>query len=1744
MRWSFLVLAGWLTCCGIAEFSTTAWGADSKPLTLNLRKRVEVAPEAKRWHTVTTPTAWQPEQTAIIICDMWDKHWCPNSTARVAEMAGRMNEVVKAARSRGVFIIHCPSDTMDFYKDSPQRKRAQAAPMVETKRPLERWCRIDPTREAPLPIDDTDGGCDCDQPVKNYRAWSRQIATIEIDGADAITDSDEAYRLMKSRGIENVVVMGVHTNMCVLGRPFSIRQLNYQGMNVALMRDMTDTMYNPSMKPFVSHFTGNDLVVEHIEKYWCPTITSSDFLGGKSFRFREDKRPHLVILAAEDEYRTEVTLPEFAGKYLGQDFQVSLVFENATNKYDLPGVPVVKDADVLLISVRRRPLPPEQLELVKKHVAAGKPVIGIRTASHAFSLRDAAPPAGLAAWPEIDREVIGGNYRGHTENATKGLIRVLAGANHPILTGVPTEEFTSGGTLYLNTPLDPKGTELMRGRVEGNNQQEPVAWTFTRPDGGRTFYTSLGHKDDFQQPAFQRLLLNAIYWGAGLKVPAGEVRVSTLVPPGTHDVSTTKGGVAKPLGAKDAAVQGAGRTGWTKLAVPGTWEQDARFAGDDGFAWYVCQVKIPESWKGRGSFLYVEKVDNACESFLNGVKVGVSGAMPPKYANGLENLHRYVIPDKNLRLGEVNTVAIRVFDAEGAGGFKGGAPQIIAGNEAIVLRGAWLFRTGDDLAWGDLAPATFAELRLEPFAEVVPAPEVSRFATVIRREVQQEALSPQQSMDHFKIPEDLAVDLVLSEPIVSQPLFLNFDERGRMWVMQYLQYPEPAGLTLLSKDQWWRAVYDKVPEPPPFGVKGKDKITIHEDTDGDGVYDKHKTFIDDLNIATAFVQGRGGLWVLNPPYLLFYPDKNGDDVPDGDPEVHLSGFGIEDTHSVISSLRWGPDGWLYGAQGSTVSAAVQLGKPAKGPAERPVPTVHSQGQNIWRYHPETRRYEIFSEGGGNAFGVEIDQAGRVFSGHNGGNTRGFHYMQGAYLQKGFSKHGPLSNPYSFGYFPAMEHHNVPRFTHEFIIYEGSGGSFGLPAAYQGKLFGAAAILNHVVISDVERVGSTFKTKDVGYAMDSSDTWFRPVDVKDGPDGGIYVADWYDGQLAHTANYQGGLDREHGRIYRLRAKNGAKPGGPVASLPMKSLGGMSSAELVEVLASPDRWHREAARRLLADRKDPAVIPALKQSLFATTGQLSLELLWGLSLSQGLDEATAMKALDHVEPQVRLWTVRLLADDRRLPSDFAARVASLAKTEPNLEVRSQFAASAKRLPPEQSLPILHGLMLHDEDLGDSRQPLMIWWGLEAAIEPGSRMSLNAIGPAATEGVTGKSPADQPANRSAVLSLFDDPGLWSRPLVQKEILPRLMRRFASTGQRADLAVCARLLKQSPSQEATKGLMQGFEEAFQGRSLSQVPPELVAALAAAGGGSLSLKVRQGDSAAIEEALLALSDEKTSAGKRAEYASLFGEVKQPGAVPILLATLAKTADDGLKGAILNSLQAYGDEQIVTAVLAQYGNFNEDVRSVAQSLLVSRQSWALALANAVDQGTVAAATLPLDTVRRMTIHRNEQLAGLIQKHWGSVEGATSAEMQQMMERYTSVLAGPGDPYPGKKLYMQLCGKCHTLHAIGGKIGPDLTTYKRDDVRQMLIHIVNPSAEIREGFETQIAVLKDGRVVTGFLVEQDPQTVTLRSPDGQTVSLERAELDELNKSRKSLMPEGQLKDLTEDQLRNLFAYLRSSQPLND
>jgi len=268
-----------------------AFQASGETLRLELRRAVSAQPGSNEWKQVTNSVSWEGSATAAVICDMWDKHWCKGATARVAEMAPRMNEVLAELRKRRVLIIHCPSETMKFYEGTPGRKLAQAAPAVAVKQPSQGWCSLDSVREPPLPIDDSDGGCDDLPPCQQGSPWRREIAALEILPGDAITDNTEAYNLMRQRGITNVIIMGVHQNMCVLGRPFSIREMVYLGQNVVLMRDLTDSMYNSRRKPWVDHFTGNDLVAWHIEKYWCPTITSDQIIGGKPFRFAGDTKP-------------------------------------------------------------------------------------------------------------------------------------------------------------------------------------------------------------------------------------------------------------------------------------------------------------------------------------------------------------------------------------------------------------------------------------------------------------------------------------------------------------------------------------------------------------------------------------------------------------------------------------------------------------------------------------------------------------------------------------------------------------------------------------------------------------------------------------------------------------------------------------------------------------------------------------------------------------------------------------------------------------------------------------------------------------------------------------------------------------------------------------------------------------------------------------------------------------------------------------------------------------------------------------------------------------------------------------------------------------------------------------------------------------------------------------------------------------------------------------------------------------
>jgi putative membrane-bound dehydrogenase-like protein len=1137
-----------------------------------------------------------PRGTAVVICDMWDQHWCKGASERVAEMAPRMNAVVEAARKRGMLIIHAPSETMDFYKDTPQRKRAIGAPMAKAPAEIGRSRRLDKDKEPPLPIDDSDGGCDDIPKCKGGPPypWKRQIDTIIIGPEDAVSDNgQEVYNILQQYSRSNVIVMGVHANMCVLGRSFAIRQMVANGKNVLLMRDMTDTMYCSRMRPFTNHFRGTDLVIEHIERNWCPSITSTAFTGKPEFRFKDD--------------------------------------------------------------------------------------------------------------------------------------------------------------------LDIAGNDAVRDHIR-------------------------------------------------------------------------------------------------------------RF-------------------KGRGQT----------------VEAG-SGAKP---------------------------------------------------------------------------------------------------------------LSPKESLEKLRVAEGLKITLALAEPDVRQPVCMNFDERGRMWVVQYLQYPFPAGLKVIKYDEHLRAVFDKVPAPPPNHVAGADKVTIYEDRDKDGYYEWHKDFVTGLNIATSALTGRGGVWVMNPPYLLFYPDKDGNDEPDGPPEVRLQGFGLEDTHAVANSLAWGPDGWLYGAQGSTCTATIR--------------GIRFLGQAIWRYRPETDEFELFAEGGGNTFCVTFDRKGRLFSGTNWGNQRGLYFVQGGYYVKGWGKHGPLTNPHAYGFFNHMPHDgDQARFSHSLIIYEGDA----LPEKYYGKMFSIVPLQNRVQISEMIPDGSSYKTRDVGRAVETGDKWFRPVDIKTGPDGAIYVADWYDVRLTHV-DPRDDWDRSNGRIYRL-GRDGALPRAPSVS---------------------------------------------------------------------------KEARVEARPPDRMWEVRLLGDKKKVSTLERDRLVEMARYEADPQVRSQLASSARRLPAEDCLAIVGELLKHDEDLKDPHIPLLLWWAIESKAVP---------------------------HKAEVSRSFLDKDLWKLPMVNEHIMHRLVQRYAAEG---DLELVAQFMVNAPDDHRRERLLAAIGEAYKGRKLERVPQTLRAEITKVPGNApLKLRLGAGSDQDVRAGIKLIEDEASEKSQRLEMIEALGSAAPSDAIDPLLNVATHAKGHSIRKAALQALQGFSELRIGSKLLDVYPQLpkEEGVRARALDLLSRRPEWTRQLLAAIGANRIKREEVPFEAVQRIRLH--DDVAA--EKIWGAVR-KTSEEKESRMRELAALLAEPhGDAIRGKQLFTQACATCHKLHGEGANLAPDLTGYERDNLQFWLLAVVDPSAGIREEYTNFELETTDGLLLTGFIVERGADSVTIEDGEQGRVPISKSRIKSLKASATSRMPEGLLDALSEQQIQDLFAYLRS------
>ena len=950
----------------------------------------------------------------------------------------------------------------------------------------------------------------------------------------------------------------------------------------------------------------------------------------------------------------------------------------------------------------------------------------------------------------------------------------------------------------------------------------------------------------------------------------------------------------------------------------------------------------------------------------------------------------------------------------------------------------------------------------------------------------------EECVEQFEMRKGLAMQLVASEPDVSQPLFLSWDSRGRMWCAQYRQYQFPAGLKVIRYDQHLRAVFDKVPDPPPHGTKGVDKITVHTDTDGDGIYDTSKDVLTELNIASSVAVGRGGIWVLNPPYLLFYPDANRDDVPDGDPEVHLTGFGIQDTHSVSNNLIWGPDGWLYAVNGSTtagdVSSAVSKG-------------VRFQGQCVWRYHPESKEFEIYAEGGGNTFSLDIDAAGRVFCGTNGGKTRGWYFPQGSYSNKNWGKHGPLTNPYAFGFFSAMKFEgDGRRFPQAFCIYEGGL----LDKEYAGTIIAPNALHNLVWNSSRIPDGSTYRTVDQDNVAVSPDRWFRPVYSGVGPDGAVYMADWYDTRLSHVSPIDD-WHKESGRVYRVVPTDK-----PNAKYTEGDLHQLSNEMLISKFRHPNKWVRRRAMLELGWRGDKSIAQQLIQHV---NNEGSLESLWALNLIGELSADLSGKWLQHDSADIRRWVVRLLGDQHQSHPGLSA----LAGRESNVQVRSQLAATAKRIDANNAVAIIKALLVHEDDHDDPHMPLMIWWALEAHAE----------------------------DWSAIESMLSEQEVWGKKIFAKHLASRLMQRYAAASKPEDLQRCAKLFTLAPDDQSAEQLILGLNRAFQGQSVPPLPKLLADALRAhqqkTGDSGLVLSLRQGDKKAVDEAIKLLKNNSADLNLRLAVATVLGEVNHPSSVKTLLRLAGgSTNEPALQRLCIRSLAQYDDDSIATTLVKAFGSrisAEHGLRATACRTLAGRPKWSQVLLAEINAWRIRPADIPADVVQQLRSYEQPEIVTAVEKAFGKSIARSGPESIAAMNRLKDIVtSAAGNSKAGKVHFDKRCGVCHQLFGEGKKIGPPLDGYERGSVSFWLNAIVEPNLEIREGFQSYLALMDDGRTITGMIAAQDLKTVTLRNADNQLVVVARNEITKLKVLPTSLMPNDVLKDMTDRQVRDLFAYL--------
>jgi putative membrane-bound dehydrogenase-like protein len=963
---------------------------------------------------------------------------------------------------------------------------------------------------------------------------------------------------------------------------------------------------------------------------------------------------------------------------------------------------------------------------------------------------------------------------------------------------------------------------------------------------------------------------------------------------------------------------------------------------------------------------------------------------------------------------------------------------------------------------------------------------------------------PQRAAESFDAPEGFRVELFAAEPDVRQPIGVATDARGRLWVAENFTYAERT----LN-----------------FDLSQRDRIVILEDADHDGRAERRKVFWDQGQRLTSVEIGSGGVWAMCPPNLLFLPDRDGDDVPDGAPEVVLDGWDTDAVrHNIANGLRWGPDGWLYGRHG--IQATSRVGPPGT-PADRRV----ALNCSIWRYHPARRAFEVVCRGTTNSWGMDWDQHGELFFintviGHL------WHAVPGAHFQRMYGEDfdpylyalmGQTADHYHWdtaekwadirtrGVTPTTDQAGGGHAHSGLLIYQGDN--------WPGRLRDSVLAINlhgrRINRDTLERRGASYVGRHAPDLMRTSDPWFRAIDLISGNDGGVYLADWCDIGECHEND---GVHRSSGRIFKVTHGMPAPPA-------IADVAALDDAALVLLQAHANEWYVRQARLVLRDRaaagRPMAEVHAALAKLYERPGdaRTTLRALWCLYVTGGTSEAWLLRQLDHPDEHVRTWAVRLLVDEGAPSAGVVRALVARARSQGETSglVLLYLASALQRLPLADRWDLADALAARDEFADDPALPLMVWYGIAAAVP-------------------------EAPDRAVALA-----GDGRMPTLIRFLARRLTGDLKSSPAHVD-ALLARAVRSQPDARR-RAVLTGMAEALRGWRQAPAPAswaEVRAELADSRDESLRPLVRElsvvfGDGRAVDELVRVVADKDADLAARRDALRVATSARAAGLEPILKELVA---DRDLGVDAIQGLATLDDPGIAPFLLKRLPGARPEARAAIVVALSERPGSARALLDAVEAGRVGREQVPAFQIRQMQGFPDADIRRRVASLWPELRTIPAAKREriaQLRARLDPGTLAAADLASGRRLFAQACASCHVLFGAGNKVGPDLTGAQRSDVGYLLENIVDPAATVSADYHMSTIALTDGRLLNGIVGDRaaNGPTLTLQTAT-ERLTLNRADIEEIRESDLSLMPDGLLDVLGPDQVRDLVAYLMAPQ----